>query len=259
MKKYFICSDVHGFFTIFKKSLEKEGFDIKNKEHILIVCGDLFDRGEEAVECYKFVKKLSKQKRLIYIKGNHEDLLFDCVEELKKYDGCASSHHYSNGTVNTVVQFMKENILDEVLEFIKKNTVDYYELGKYIFVHSYIPTTNNKKVPYLSEGITYKYNPEWRKASKEEWENARWGNPFEIYNQSVYEKDKIIVCGHFHTSWAHYNIEHSIPKEFPDRKDEENFEKAFKPIYFDNLIGIDACTEYSGIINILVLDNEEIK
>lgn len=49
MAKYFICSDVHGFYTEWMKALKEAGFDIENPNHKIIHCGDLLDRGEEAV------------------------------------------------------------------------------------------------------------------------------------------------------------------------------------------------------------------
>jgi len=41
MKKYFVASDTHSFYTPFIKELNKTGFDLNNEEHILIICGDL--------------------------------------------------------------------------------------------------------------------------------------------------------------------------------------------------------------------------
>ena len=54
MKKYFVCSDLHSFFTEFKEALAKNGFDAENQDHILVVCGDLFDRGKETLYLYNF-------------------------------------------------------------------------------------------------------------------------------------------------------------------------------------------------------------
>ena len=48
MKKYFVCSDIHGFYKEWMSSLDEVGFDINNNEHILIVLGDIFDRGRES-------------------------------------------------------------------------------------------------------------------------------------------------------------------------------------------------------------------
>ena len=45
--KYFVSSDIHGFFDEWMFALKRENFDISNPEHKIIVCGDLFDRGRQ--------------------------------------------------------------------------------------------------------------------------------------------------------------------------------------------------------------------
>ena len=52
--KYFIVSDIHSFYTELKSALRLARFNIKNKNHTLIVVGDIFDRGSETVEVFKF-------------------------------------------------------------------------------------------------------------------------------------------------------------------------------------------------------------
>ena len=42
MKKYFVTSDIHGFYDEFMASLDRAGFDIINPDHILVICGDIF-------------------------------------------------------------------------------------------------------------------------------------------------------------------------------------------------------------------------
>ena len=54
MMKYFAVSDCHGFYSNLMFALKNAGFDINNPEHILIVCGDLFDRGEQPKEIFEF-------------------------------------------------------------------------------------------------------------------------------------------------------------------------------------------------------------
>lgn len=132
-KKWFIVSDVHSFYTELIKALNINGFDINNENHYLVLAGDLFDRGSESVKLFNFVKELGN--RFIYVKGNHEDLLFDCVKELQETGGCASYHHYTNGTVQTVQDFKNSGILDEVLDFIKNKSIDYFEIKDYIICH----------------------------------------------------------------------------------------------------------------------------
>ena len=129
MKTYFISSDIHSFYNKWMGALKESGFEIDNPNHIVVVVGDLFDRFTQAVECYNFVKKLNDLNRLIYIRGNHEDLLFDCVNELQQTGGCASPHHWSNGTVDTVKQLKEVGVLNDVLHFIKDNTINYHKEG----------------------------------------------------------------------------------------------------------------------------------
>ena len=64
MKKYFVSSDIH-ILTPCIKELNKTGFDLNNEEHILIICGDLFDRGSESIKLYEFIKSLPKERRIL--------------------------------------------------------------------------------------------------------------------------------------------------------------------------------------------------
>ena len=93
--KYFITSDIHSFYTPFIEALEESGFDINNPEHILVVNGDLFDRGEETIKLLNYIKALPKERRIL-IRGNHEYLLIDLLN--KTYP---QQHDWSNGTVFT--------------------------------------------------------------------------------------------------------------------------------------------------------------
>lgn len=238
--KYFVTSDIHSFIDPFFTGLVNSGFDNYNPQHILVICGDAFDRGKEAVRLYKYLKELHSKGRLIYIRGNHEDLLFECVKELKELDGCAQTYHYSNGTVDSVVQFMQDDILDEVLEFINNVTVDYFELDDYIFVHGWIPVLySNELQPNIMS-----YNREWRNASKEEWNRARWINGMKAWNDNIREHNKTIVCGHYHSGWGHYMLHRQGESQY------DNFE-TFEDL---GIIALDACTAYSNKVNIIVVE-----
>ena len=71
--KYYVVADVHGFCSILKDSLKGKGFFKDEEPHKLIVCGDLFDRGSEAVELQNFIVELLEKDEVILIKGNHEE------------------------------------------------------------------------------------------------------------------------------------------------------------------------------------------
>lgn len=48
--KYYVTSDIHGFYTRFHEKLEQAGYFTDPEPHKLLILGDLFDRGREARE-----------------------------------------------------------------------------------------------------------------------------------------------------------------------------------------------------------------
>ena len=102
MKIYFVYSDIHGYFDEWMTSLNESGFDFDNKDHILVVLGDIFDRGRQPKEIYEFIKSF-RDNRLILIRGNHEYLLLDLVRR-----GYPLEHDEHNGTAQTLVDLYKD-------------------------------------------------------------------------------------------------------------------------------------------------------
>lgn len=251
--KYFVVSDVHSFFYEMMNAITDKGFEVDNPEHRLIVCGDLFDRGTQSVELLEFVKSLGD--RFIYVRGNHEDLLFECYKELLRGRGCGN-HHVSNGTIATISQFtglnyydlmfstkerndaLKEK-LEPLLDFIENKSVDYYEVGDYIFVHGYIPCYYNLD--------------DFRNADKSDWASARWSNGMDMWRNPKNRVDgKTIVVGHWHCSWGWSHIDQKY-KEFP-QPSHKHFQYSFQPWIKEGIIAIDACTAYTGKVNCIVIE-----
>lgn len=238
MKKYFLTSDTHSYYTPFKKRLDKAGFDINNEEHVLVILGDLFDRGPETIEIYNFIVSLPKE-RVVLVRGNHEDLFM----ELTRKD-FPQMHDFHNGTVKTFCDIAKcefdwdnwDDIVNEVLasgvyKLIADESrwVNYFEFGKYVCVHSFVPTNVAN----------------WREADKASWGEARWGCPYTQFDEGLFnEPGKTLVCGHWHCSDFHKHYEGKGPYE------------DFTPYVSDGLIAIDACTAYSGETNVIVIEGE---
>ena len=76
-KKMFVVSDVHGHYTLLREALDRAGFDKDNEDHLLICCGDYFDRGNENVEVLRFFERLQHK---VLLRGNHEDLLLKLLQ-----------------------------------------------------------------------------------------------------------------------------------------------------------------------------------
>lgn len=229
MAKLFCVSDIHGFFDEFKKALDEVGFDENNPEHWLIVCGDCFDRGKKPVEVMNYLVGL---ERSIVIRGNHENLLLNCIQR-----GYSRGHDHYNGTVDTITTFSGKTknfrydcaiAYEKVKDFIY-SMPNYFETKKYVFVHGWLPIKED-----------------WRNADQDEWNDAMWKNGMEMAMYSGIE-NKTVICGHYHTSWGHH-LQDGSP-EFGAGAD-------FSPYYGDGVIAIDACTTYSGKVNALVLEDE---
>lgn len=251
----YVTSDIHGYFTLFKNELDKQGFN-PNRDK-LIICGDLLDRGYEPRELIDYLLSLPKEN-LILIRGNHEDLFDNCLEELVE-DKIPSSHHVSNGTLMSIRSLVGDRAIlngDRKLllnqPYIRKfkelesRMVDYYEVDKYIFVHGFIPCISNDFLTYYQQNKTLGYNENWRQASETDWSHARWVNGIDsIIKHKLNKTNKTIVCGHWHCSHA-WNLVKNTP-EFGE-------EAVFNPYISKDLIALDACTAYSGKVNIVKLE-----
>ena len=72
--KYYVTADIHGYFGELEEELVSLGFFEDKEPHKLIICGDLFDRGQEALKLQDFILDLISEDKVILIRGNHEDL-----------------------------------------------------------------------------------------------------------------------------------------------------------------------------------------
>lgn len=252
--RYYVTSDVHGFYTPLRNTLERSGFFRDTEPHKLVVAGDLFDRGGEAVELQNFILDLLERDEVILVRGNHEDLF---VELVTTDNGVSRSHHLSNGTYDTAIQLTGYSIRKAILnplEFaraaretpyyktILRSMRDYCETKNCIITHGWIPC-----VPDGLGGLAY--IGDWREASKRSWQQARWINGMDAVC-TVYEDNKTIVCGHWHTSYGHSKYE-GKSSEFGEDAD-------FSPYMAPGIIALDACTAHSGIVNCIIVEDEDI-
>ena len=249
--KYYVASDVHGFYGLLRESLETAGYFEDTGAHRLLLLGDLFDRGGEALRMQEFVLELLEKDEVTLVRGNHEDLF----RALATTDfGIPYRHHLHNGTYDTALQltgFDPEKSRERHVEFSRlmrktpyyKTIIpamrDWFETEHYIFVHGWIPCEK--------ESGGYVYRPDWREATPEQWQAARWINGMEAA-ATAREEDKVIVCGHWHCSWGHAAYENEGTEFGPDAD--------FSPFFGPGVLAIDACTAYSNRVNVVVLEDD---
>lgn len=249
MPKFFVMSDVHGFYDEMKQALDDAGFDSNNEDHWVVVCGDYFDRGPNPGEVMNYLKNLPRK---VLIRGNHESLVEECCA-----NGYPQGHDFHNGTFDTICDLGGAGegrsfdecciITEQRVKSFFKSMVNYFETKNYIFVHSFIPLKCNDNLPvYYTRNRKFEIDPDWRNAHYSAWETARWGNPYELAEQG-FLPDKTLVFGHYHTSWPRHK--YNGQPEFGDGSD-------FSIYYGDGYIAIDGCTAYSGKVNVFVIEDD---
>ena len=235
--KYFVVSDVHDHYTLLKDGLDKNGFDIDNSEHKLILCGDAFVRGEEPGEVYEFLKLLHSKDKLIYIYGNHD---IELLNNIKKGD-------YSKSNLTCVNKMREYGLdIDEVARFIEEVAIPYYETKHYIFVHGFIPTKGNT------------YNPNWRNSSEKEFKGSTIKDGMKLSMlYKISEPNKKIVFGHFSSARC-YKMRHATIDDW-NNKIYKNINdvslEGFRPFYGDTFIAIDSSCYKTDFLNIIIIND----
>ena len=253
--KDFVVSDIHDHYDLLVDALKSKGFDINNKDHRLILCGDAFYSGPQPGELFEFLLDLSKKGKLILIYGNHDIELLDNLMagsfSRKANRTCAELlvEHITSKTGLTDAELVEECEKIGFTKFLKTIPVWYYETDKYVFTHAFIPTVKNR------------YNPNWRNASEKEWRNAASRGDAMIlsFKYGICEPNKIIVCGHYSAARCYLMCKAS--KDDWDKKIYKNVStstvppEGFKPFYGDTFIALDQSVKKSKFINCIVLDN----
>ena len=262
--KYYVVADVHGFCSVLIEDLKKAGFFEDKGPKKLIVCGDLLDRGEEAVKLVEFMMELLSRDELIFVTGNHEDLFVSCLQKIASGMGfeiaSGMSVHYRNGTWNSLLQIagmgeveayenpeelLKRVMVSSFYRVLLREGVDYYETEHYIFVHGWIPCETENEGSALE---SFKYLTGWRECDSSEWKKARWHNGMKVCcSFGVREPEKTIVCGHWHAAYGHAVYE--------GNGTERGENAIHKPFYADGIIAIDARTCESKEVNVLVIED----
>lgn len=91
----FTVSDIHSFYTPMKKALDEAGFEPGDPNSLLVVCGDLFDRGNESQRVLDYMLSVPNK---VLVKGNHSTLFQDFIER-----GYPLSYDWHNGTADTIL------------------------------------------------------------------------------------------------------------------------------------------------------------
>lgn len=239
--KYFCISDIHGHYEEMIDALDKASFDSSNKNHMLVVIGDMVDRGPNCVEVLEYIYYLHTQGKAIVLLGNHDKFLLDFLIE----DYSRTPFNFAkNGHEETIKQLLNRERIDE--DDFKEATIEindkypylkgfledmklFYEISDYVLVHG---------------GVD---------ASKEEWRNdtTRTYIWTRMYNQPRL-KDKTLVVGHTPAYYVRASKE-GIDAKVVEKNNIE-YKEYYEILFEENLIHIDGGVYSGGKINVLIIE-----
>ena len=242
-KKIFVASDIHGHATELKEALKNAGFDRNNDDHLLVICGDYFDRGTENRAVYTYLDGL---KNKILIRGNHDFNL-----ETVLLNGKLTITDHMNGMERTIKEFFRGDYIpefnfiytDETTDGYKDLTGflgemrDYFETENYVFTHGWLPM--DVDIASMDAAV----RPDWRYETPRAWRDAAWTEWQKVYPYRPLLNGKTIVVGH-------------RSAEYGSMFDPSREKKSSLPFYGEGMIAIDALTVVSKRVNVIVIEDE---
>ena len=263
--KYFVFSDVHGEYDALRASLDRAGYDQYNQTHKLVCIGDAFDRGPKSEEVYKFLVN----RNAIYVKGNHDEFLQKFLEQGP--DGeFVMFNIVNNGLGATLKSFAGINdktkpmnlkdiqakiiIRHSSLRKWLQNLPLYFETQNFIFVHA---------------GVNPELGANWKNTDKDYmlWDIR------DSYKNIPDIGGRMVVIGHHHTfrikedAKAHgydylqitrngERVSHTkFNGDFIEMQFFGNNNEEYGPYLYDNKVALDGCTNLSGQVNVMVVED----
>ncbi|GMA99149.1 metallophosphoesterase [Pelosinus sp. IPA-1] len=201
-------SDVHGENKKLLSLLEKAAYE--PDKDLLVVCGDLVDRGEENLATLTTCIDLQK-KGAIILKGNHEKFLEECLKEMIINDTISSENvnlwvgHNGGASTYDEIRNLSQNELINILKFVR-SLPTYFTSGTYIFSHAGADTRKpveknseddliwmEDRFPYCSAyknkimvfghvptWLLYSYDKKFKKKNAKIWYDKTWNDKIGI-------------------------------------------------------------------------------
>lgn len=224
MNKVYACSDLHGRLDLWEKI--SACCDESDKIYFL---GDAIDRGPDGL---KLMYKLLADKRVTYLKGNHEDMFVEFGTDMIEIPHHGISLWYQNGGLPTIDAFEK-------LSFEAKESL-IRKINRLPYTAEYI-NKNGLKIYMNHSGYIKSKNIALSK--EQEYHNILWSRKhFHI----PVEEGSIMVHGH-------------TPVEYMSQFCKETPSNTYKIFKYDNntKIDLDLSSAFTDVVALLDLDTLE--
>lgn len=143
--RVFAVGDIHGEYKMLMSLLKNIKYD--SQKDFLIFIGDYIDRGQYSCEVLNFAVELSKQDNVVFLKGNHDQMMLDEFlpkeeqnHDVDKFVELTYNEYWEyNGGNVTKKKLLKDKNLDTYIEFL--NSLSLYHTmtindENYYFCHA---------------------------------------------------------------------------------------------------------------------------
>lgn len=211
-KRIFVCSDVHNDYSSLNRGINE--LSLTNSD-LLIIAGDLLDRGLFPDKCLRLCLKNWKETEphqcdIVYLKGNHEQMLYEYIED-NYCDDIDFKMRYNYNTIELLKHrsgggYTREDFI-QLAERLKKLPLmveikDNKNNVLYRIGHAALPTEEHiDSVSDIEEYIL-------------------WGANRFYYNSVPYSgsDNLVLIVGHSHTKYVRWILKELTGEEIEDNK-----------------------------------------
>ena len=160
MKRTLVVGDIHGGYRALLQILERANVTTADT---LIFLGDYMDGWSESPEVLDFLIQLNQTHTCIFIKGNHDELVIDWLEE--RFENINESMWFKHGGKATVEAYANIDKVKkkEHIAFLKELKNYYLDSENRLFIHAGFTNLH---------GVEYEYFPKLFYWDRTLWEMA---------------------------------------------------------------------------------------
>lgn len=157
MTRTLVIGDIHGGLRALHQIMERANVTTNDT---LIFLGDYVDGWSQSPQVIDYLIALGKKQHCIFIRGNHDELLLNWLNESKD-----NLQWYNHGGEATVMAYAKvtDAVKKEHVAFLKALQPYYLDTKNRLFVHAGFTNMN---------GVGYEYFPRFFSWDRTLWETA---------------------------------------------------------------------------------------
>lgn len=227
MSRTLVIGDIHGGLKAVVQVLERAAL---TENDTLIFLGDYVDGWSQSPDVLDFLIALSKKQNCIFIKGNHDELLLDWLQNNHEHLNEAMwFKHGGKATVDAYSKVSNQVKLNHI-EFLKSLQNYYLDEQNRLFVHAGFTNMNGVKLEFFPK-LLYWDRTLWEVASSLD-EGLDINSEFYPKRLKIYSE---IYIGHSPISKT----------------------KKVKPLFKNSVWNLDTGAAFKGALTIMDIDSKE--